>query len=65
MGHTKTREREVEVEPKKIIEVDALFGIPDEEKTDEESPVIETEDEESEEVVIPDEEELNPFGDKW
>jgi hypothetical protein len=66
MGRTKTKEEKTVIRPK-IIEADAPIIIPDiEEKiVDEDSPVLGTEDEETEETVTLDEEELNPFGDKW
>ncbi len=74
MPHSKTKMRPVKAEPKKIAlpagrqEADAPIILPDlEEKiADEDAPVVGTEeDEESEETPTLDEEELNPFGDKW
>ena len=56
-------------EPKKIIEADAPLVIPElEEKAiEEDTPVsaVEGEEEESEEAATLDDEDLNPFGDKW
>jgi hypothetical protein len=79
MPHSKTKakktrlvqkkavEKDVEIEPKKIIEADAPIILPElEEKVvDEEVVVPGAEDEESEETPTLDEEDLNPFGDKW
>ena len=80
MPHTKTKEKiphakpkkigkDTEIEPKKMVEADAPIILPElEEKIiDEEVPVpgVETEDEESEETPTIDEEDVNPFGDKW
>jgi len=51
---------------KKPLEIDVAEILPEtDEKIDEEAPVIGAEDEESEEGLSLDEEELNPFGDKW
>ena len=61
---------ETDIEPKKIIEADAPLAIPElEEKAIEEdvsavAPEGE-EEEETEEAVTLDDEDLNPFGDKW
>lgn len=59
-------DKDEEVVPKKIIEADTPIILPElEEKiVDEEIPAG-TEDEESEETPTLDEEDLNPFGDKW
>ncbi len=56
-----------EVEPKKIIEAEAPIVLPElEEKiVDEEIVAPGVEDEEAEETPTLDEEDLNPFGDKW
>lgn len=76
MGHAKTKAREkgVAVESQKIIdlpaggrEIESPLIIPDiEEKiADEDSPVLGVEEEEPDEAPSLDEEDLNPFGDKW
>jgi hypothetical protein len=62
MSHTKTKEK------KKVVEVDAPIILPElEEKiVDEETPpIIGVEEDEAEEVPTIDEEDVNPFGDKW
>jgi hypothetical protein len=60
-------DKDEEILPKKIIEIDASIILPElEEKiVDEEITVPGVEDEESEEVPTLDEEDVNPFGDKW
>ncbi|HTK33512.1 MAG TPA: hypothetical protein VL335_03135 [Candidatus Paceibacterota bacterium] len=53
---------------KKPAEVDAADILPEvaiDEKIDEDAPVIPLEDEEAEELPTLDDEDLNPFGDKW
>jgi len=52
---------------KKTLEIDAADILPEvEEKiVDEESPLLELEDEDSEDAISIDSEDLNPFGDKW
>ncbi len=67
MPRTKTKEKSVKIEPKKI-EADAPVMLPElEEKPvdDDVVPVAGEEEEESEEAPTLDDEELNPFGDKW
>ena len=61
---------ETGIEPKKVIEADAPITIPElEEKAIEEDiPAVAVEgeeEEEAEEAVTLDDEDLNPFGDKW
>jgi hypothetical protein len=63
-------EAETGIEPKKIIEADAPIVIPElEEKAIEEdapaAAVEGEEEEESEDTATLDDEDLNPFGDKW
>jgi hypothetical protein len=57
-------------EPKKIIEADAPLVIPEleEKPIEEDVPAVAVEgeeEEETEEAVTLDDEDLNPFGDKW
>jgi hypothetical protein len=65
--NNKNEDKDLEV--KKIIEPDIPLSLLDEDKEDkvidEESPITETEDEEADEAVTLDDEELNPFDDKW
>jgi hypothetical protein len=66
MGHTKIKEKAIGLELTKMTVVDTQSITPEiEEKADDESHTPENENEESEEDVTLDEEELNPFGDKW
>ena len=52
---------------KKPVEIDAADILPevDEKIVDEENPLLVGEEEESDEEVSLDDEDLNPFGDKW
>ena len=52
---------------KKPVEIDAADILPevDEKIVDEENPLIASEEEESDDEVSLDDEDLNPFGDKW